>query len=192
MMCYFVRYSSLGWIGRFTAGAEARFSRGMRVICRTGRGLEVGQILAEARNGASHDAPVSEPAEESGFVLRKIAPEDDLLLARLERNKHQAIDACNAHLLARGCTSLLADAELLFDGRSLIFYFLGDPPANSEELTPRLAEIFDENTQLEQFAAKLQAGCGPECGTENSAGHGCGSSCISCVIATACGSGHKH
>src|SRR4051812_16142048 len=77
-----VRVGVLGHVGRFTSVEGARYPRSTRVICRTRRGLEVGEVLSDAHSPATFDS--------DGAVLRRVGLEDDLLLARLERNKDEA------------------------------------------------------------------------------------------------------
>ena len=71
---HFVRVGALGAVGRFVAEGAERYPRGARVVCRTERGLEVGEVLSAIE-------AASNPAND-GTLLRRITPQDDLLLAR--------------------------------------------------------------------------------------------------------------
>jgi hypothetical protein len=104
----------------------------------------------------------------------------------LERNRHEAFEACCRRLGELGVTTTLVDVEHLFDGRGLYFYFLGQPPDEVEQLTAELAEVYDANVQFRRFAETLTAGCGPDCGTEGAAGGGCSSCATGCAVAGAC------
>ncbi len=174
---HFVRISVLGHVGRFTSVDAIAYSRGMRVICRTSRGLEVGEVL-----GPASDA---ESADSDGSIVRGITVEDDLLLARLERNRQEAFAACEKELAILGVAIPLIEVEQLFDGSSLYFYFLGDVPSEVTDMTSRLAETYNAVAGISQFSDLLESGCGPGCGTSEKAG-GCGESCASCAIAGAC------
>ena len=83
---HFVRVGALGAVGRFVAEGAERYPRGARVVCRTARGLEVGEVLSAADRAAS--------LAMDGTLLRRITPQDDLLLARLEKNRDEAYRAC--------------------------------------------------------------------------------------------------
>lgn len=173
-----VRVGVLGHVGRFTAVDGVRYPRAARVVCRTRRGLEVGEVLADVDCGTF---------DSDGAVLRRISIEDDLLLARLQRNKDEAYAACTTLLAERGIPAVLMDVEHLFDGRSLYFYFLGDVTPEIESLTSELASTYDSAVQFQKFAETLTDGCGPCCGTEDAEGSGCGSGgCSSCAVASAC------
>ena len=152
--------------------------RRARVVCRTTRGLEIGEVLA-------NDCDVE--GSPDGTLIRKITVSDELLLQRLDRHKQQAFRACELLLRERGLPAVLVDVEHLFDGRALYFYFLGEPTPEMEQLTAELAEVYDAEVQFRRFAQTLVTGCGPGCGTEEATGSGCGTSgCASCAVAGAC------
>jgi hypothetical protein len=156
------------------------YPRRTRVICRTARGVELGEVLSSA--------PSDEVGAEDGLILRGVTIEDDLLLERLERKRHDAFLACERLLQERGVPDLLIDVEHLFDGEALYFYFLGEPSPAATQLTQELAEAYDAQAQIRQFADTLTAGCGPGCGTEE-AENGCGSGavgCSTCAVLSAC------
>jgi cell fate regulator YaaT (PSP1 superfamily) len=173
---HFVRVGLLGSVGRFTSAEPRRYDRGTRVVCRTPRGLEVGEVLAPAEG--------NQPAD--GTLLRPLTDTDRLLLARLEKRRDDAFMACTRRLAERGLPAVLVDVEHLFDGQSLYFYFLGDAGPELDALTAELAEVYEAKAQVRQFAETLQAGCGPHCGTEEAAGCSTGG-CASCAVAGACG-----
>lgn len=177
MAHYFVRFGFGGHIGRFAAVDATVYPRGSRVICRTERGLETGEVLgSDDRMAESHD----------GQLLRPLTIEDELLLERLNRHRERAFEACQELLAERDIPAVLLDVEHLFDGESLYFHFLGEVPPGLEPLTVELANLYEKKVEFRRFADSLQEGCGPGCGTEqaeNGCHHG---GCQSCVIATAC------
>ena len=79
---HFVRVGVLGSVGRFAAADRQRYARGMRVICRTPRGLEVGEVLSSVDAAAGVDC--------DGSLLRRVTTQDDLLIARLDKNRDEA------------------------------------------------------------------------------------------------------
>jgi cell fate regulator YaaT (PSP1 superfamily) len=175
---HFVRFGLHGHLGRFVSSEAVRHRRGARVLVRSSRGLELGQVLA---------TPEDEPAAEiDGALVRGVTIEDELLAARLERDRVAAVDDCQRRLDAAGIPALLLDAELLFDGRSLVFHFLGDPPPEAVALADELAATYDARARIGDFARTMTEGCGPGCGTEDAAGHGCGSCSTGCAVSAAC------
>ena len=175
---HLVRVGSLGDVGRFDSVDRTRYTRHCRVICRTSRGLEVGEVLA-----ASNDR-----GEADGTLLRPVTAEDELLLARIQRRRQQAFRACAQLVASQGLPVVLMDVEHLFDGQSLYFYFLGDITEDVKALTEELTGVYEARVQFRKFTQTLINGCGPDCGTEEAAG-GCGTDgCSSCALSGACGS----
>jgi cell fate regulator YaaT (PSP1 superfamily) len=165
-----------------------RQARGARVVCRTPRGLEIGEVLSPV-DEATLPADAANGGVPLGTVLRRMTVEDELLLARIEKHKHEAFVACERQLVERGIPAVLLDAEHLFDGQSLLFYFLGESTPELDALTRELAETYDAHVQFSKFAETLTAGCGPGCGTAEAEGAGCGTGgCSTCSVLGACGS----
>jgi cell fate regulator YaaT (PSP1 superfamily) len=187
---HLVRVGRLGQIGLFAAADRTRYPRRARVIVRSERGLELGEVLAPP--GARPDVPIdrvpsergSRPAE--GSILRGMTPADELLALRLERNREQALAACTARLAELALPVALLDVEHSFDGRTLKFYFIGETTPEVEAVVAELAELYEAEVQIRGFAETLSEGCGPGCGTESAAGGGCGSCSTGCAVASAC------
>src|SRR5687767_8701227 len=134
---HLVRVGAMGQVGRFAAVDAVCYPRHSRVIVRTRRGLEIGEVLAPPSNGGNS------PSEADGDLLRGVTIEDDLLVARLEKHRQAAFEACNFLLAENGISAVLVDVEHLFDGQGLFFYFLGNVPPEVETLTGRLAEAYE-------------------------------------------------
>ncbi len=179
MSTHLVRVGAMGYVGVFTAAEAVCYPRDSEVVVRTGRGLEIGRVLAPP-------APQGSDGASEGQILRGMTVEDRLLQARLEKNRHAAYEACVALLSERRLGATLLDVEQLFDGQSLFFYFLGEVEPEVEALTDRLAEAYEAQVQMRQFSETLIAGCGPGCGTDEAAGGGC-EGCSGCAVADACG-----
>ncbi len=173
----------MGHVGRFASVDVVRYPRRTQVVVRTVRGLEIGEVLA------SCDEPQSTLGSD-GTILRGVAIEDQLLIERLEKNRHEAYDACVAMLAERGISAALMDVEHLFDGQSLYFYFLGEVPAEVEPLTAELAEAYEAQAQFRKFTETLTQGCGPDCGTERADAGGCDLCATSCGVSSKCGARH--
>lgn len=186
MPSHLVRFGALAQLGRFTSVDGTCYPRRARVVLRTGRGLELGEVLSP---------PASEEGSPTGdgSILRGVTLEDQLLAARLDQNRQAAFAACEARLRERNLPATLVDVEHLFDGRTLWFYFLGEVTPELSAITDELAGLYEAEVQLRRFAETLTSGCGPGCGTEDAEGHGCQSCATGCAIAGACGTrGERH
>lgn len=192
---HLVRVGVLGQVGRFPAPDGIRYPRGTRVVCRTARGLELGEVLSNAPpvdssvdvpawvRGAGGTTGPARPAD--GSLVRALTAEDELLQSRLKKNRDAAYQACAKMLSEHGVSAALVDVEHLFDGSTLYFYFLGTVPDDIQPLVDELAEAYEAKVQFRDFAAAVEEGCGPDCGTEDAAGCGSGG-CSTCSIASAC------
>lgn len=178
---HLIRVGAMGQVGRFAAVDAVRYPRHSRVIVRTRRGLELGDVLAppDDRDDGRTFA--------DGDLLRGVTVQDELLQARLEKNRQEAYAACAAMLADHRVPAVLVDVEHLFDGQGLFFYFLGDVTPDLEAYTERLAETYEAKVQFRKFTETLVEGCGPGCGTEEAKGQGGCDSCTSCAVASACG-----
>lgn len=171
----------MGQVGRFRSADGRQYPRGAAVVCRTARGIEVGEVLTPAVE--------SEPDRVDGQLLRALTAEDRLLQTRLERHQRRAFQACARRIRERDFPVTLVDIELLFDGQSLYFYFLGEVTPEVEAMTQVLAEEYEAKAGIGQFAKLLSEGCGPGCGTAE--GNGCqtsGAGCSGCAATGSCGS----
>jgi len=129
-----IRIGVLGCVRPFVAAGDADYPRLTKVICRTERGVEVGEVLStvELPEGA-----------EAGNVLRPLLPADDAHLAILRVRRDSAFRSCQQDLKRNRLSSaILIDAEPLFDGTALYFYFADQVPPQSESLRLRLARTF--------------------------------------------------
>lgn len=180
MSSHLVRVGAMGHVGRFLAVDRACYPRATRVIVRTARGLEIGEVLA-----GPDDSTELEPLD--GDLVRAMAVEDELLAARIDRNRQVAYDACAALLTERAIPAVLIDVEHLFDGQAIFFYFLGEVIPELETLTAELAEAYETKVKFRKFTETLIEGCGPGCGTEAAKGQGGCDSCTGCAVASACG-----
>jgi cell fate regulator YaaT (PSP1 superfamily) len=174
---HFVRVGTLGQVGRFLPVDPICLQRRCRVICRTARGLEVGEVVGHACQELNRD-------QIDGALLREVTAADELILQRLSKNRDQAFESCTGLLREVNCPAILMDVEQLFDGSTLYFYFLGHPPSETESLIQPLAEMYESKIRLAEFALAAELGCGPACGTTDAAG--CGQSCTGCIVAEAC------
>jgi hypothetical protein len=177
-----------GHLGRFRAADAAVYPRRTRVVLRTLRGLETGEVVTPPEADVPYDGLLeTDDLAGDGQILRRMTVEDELLEARLLRKRNEAFQACQRLLDDAQIDATLVDVEHLLDGQGLYFYFLGEPPDEAHAVTARLAEAYEAAVEFRRFAETLVAGCGPGCGTEAAAGQGGCDSCASCAVASACG-----
>ena len=155
---YLVRYGAMGWVGRF--GSIERIECGYRdrVLVHTGRGLEAGEVLA----GPDASAVTGKPA---GELLRRLTDEERY--DRLPRTyPHELLDACRLEAKNRGLPIEIIDGERLFDGESVVVYFLGVPDPGIEELAADMAALHGLRILFSPVVeTEASGGCGSgQCG----------------------------
>jgi cell fate regulator YaaT (PSP1 superfamily) len=202
MQNYFVRIGAWGDVARCRAAGGEAYCRGTRVICRTPRGLEIGQVTAEC--DFSDTDTVAELGESFAVILRATTVQDELLISRLEKHRCDAIVECRKCLAEAGSAAVLLEVDQVFDAGTLVFYFLNPPDENDTQLVERLATSYESRVRSGHFAKLLAQGCGPGCGekvcgSDGGTGKdataddpeaatggkrgGCSGSCAVCVVA---------
>ena len=114
---YLVRIGFQQEIVPVQAGAHT-LARGDQIICRTPRGVEMGEVLASTN-------PEYVETSNAGKYIRKSRPEDELLWRQLTNLSVTASTACQAFLRKHNIPDVLLEVEPLIDGRTLYFHFLG-------------------------------------------------------------------
>jgi nitrite reductase (NADH) small subunit/3-phenylpropionate/trans-cinnamate dioxygenase ferredoxin subunit len=166
--CCLVRFGAMGHVGKFRVHESARVARGARVIVQSTRGLEVGEVLFEA--GGESRLLVDQP--DSGIVLREMTADDRVSAGILREGQKRAFESCRRLIDDRRVAVALVDVEQLFDGKTIIFYFLGDPPPELAELTNELAGRYAAQVMFRPFGDAAVGGCGDGCQRDGE--HGCG------------------
>ena len=160
---YLVRHGAMRFLGGFAARPGGFARRGDTVIVRTDRGQEVGEVLCPATPPAL--AALPEPTR--GDILRVAGPEDRLKIAHLREVEKKQLAAAEKLVAAHRLPMQLVQAEHLFGGERVIFYFLAEHRVDFRELVRSMAREFHTRIELRQIGvrdeAKLKADYG-DCG----------------------------
>lgn len=156
-----------------------QLGRGDAVICRTERGLEMGEVLACVDHRVEAD-------QRNAVIVRRCSPEDQLLWKQLKSLGSVANEACQEYLRTTGSVDVLVEVEPLLDGKTLYFHFLGDPSPETEAQVQTLAEVYQQSVANSPFAQTLEKGCGPDCGTKSKGGCGTADGCAVCSVMSRC------
>ena len=175
---YLVRFGYQREIIPIQSGAMI-LARGDEIVCRTYRGVEVGEVLAATE-------PTYLNVVQAGKFIRRTRPEDQLLWRQLKSLSAEASIGCQQFLLDSGASDVLIEVEPLIDGRTLYFHFLGEPTQQTELYVQTLSEIYQKKVASSRFAELLEHGCGPGCGTKEKSGCGTSGGCAVCAIAGGC------
>jgi cell fate regulator YaaT (PSP1 superfamily) len=147
-----VRYGSMRRLGVFGTKGDA-YSRGTRVVVRTDRGLEVGEVLCEANEQAL--AQLKDPVR--GPLLRAMTPEDENEVLRMRGQERKEFEACREHVARLGLEMNLVDVEHVFGGERIIVYYLAENRVDFRELVKVLAAEFQTRIEMRQIGVRDEA-----------------------------------
>jgi cell fate regulator YaaT (PSP1 superfamily) len=141
------------FLGEFQPPEGGTAARGQRVLVRTDRGLELGEVLCEATPRALE--MLSEPT--SGRILRPFTAEDQAVLQRIRESERREFDTCQGFVTQRKLQMELVDVEHLFGGERIVFYFLAEKRVDFRELVKDLAREFHTRIEMRQIGVRDEA-----------------------------------
>jgi cell fate regulator YaaT (PSP1 superfamily) len=153
MSDYIVRYGAMRFLGVFSAAPGREYRRGMKVIARTDRGLEVGEILCDATPEATAD--IDDPG--AGQILREMTPEDRNEVVRLRKQAREQFDVCRKNIDRLGLKMRLVDVEHVFGGERIVVYYLAESRVDFRELVRALAGEFQTRIEMRQIGVRDEA-----------------------------------
>ena len=162
---YIVRHGAMRLLGIYGTSRGETFGRGIRVIARTPRGQEAGEVLCEATPSAV--AGLKDPTQ--GQILRAMSAQDELELRKLHDQERGEYRVCEEQFRSLNLDMKLVDIEHLFGGERIIIYYLSESRIDFRELVRVLAGEFQTRIEMRQIGvrdeAKLLADFG-DCGKE--------------------------
>lgn len=150
---YVVRYGAMRFLGVFSPGAGREYRRGAKVIARTDRGLEAGEVLCEATPDAV--GRLKDPG--GGQILREMLTEDHNELARMQQQARHELDVCEQHVARLNLNMQLVDAEHIFGGERIVIYYLAETRIDFRELVRLLASEFQTRIEMRQIGVRDEA-----------------------------------
>jgi cell fate regulator YaaT (PSP1 superfamily) len=161
---YVVRYGLTRLVGEFSWKPQQPLRRLASVICRTERGIEWGSVLCPATERTRSFLGKS---AESGRILRLATPDDEAQRDALAQLEREEFTGCQQMIRERGLPMQLVDAEHLFGGDRIVFYYISEQRVDFRELVKALAKVHKTRIEMRQIGirdeAKLLADYG-DCG----------------------------
>lgn len=170
-----VRYGSMKLIGEFPYRGRAKPGCGSRVVVRTHRGVELGEMLTSTCPNSGCSKSVSRqdmlryfensggrdyPFSTRGEVLRIATREDMDKQASIEQSKHGLKMAARREAEALGLPVKIVDAEPILGGQSITYYYSSEQRVDPSQLR-KLADALqpDRRTRvdLRQVGARDEA-----------------------------------
>jgi cell fate regulator YaaT (PSP1 superfamily) len=140
-------------LGVFSPTGSRLYGRGTRVIVRTDRGLETGQVLCEALPRATEG--LANPP--SGQILRAMTAEDGIESTRMREQQVQEYQTCQRCIAQLGLDMQLVDVEHIFGGERILVYYLAEGRVDFRELVRLLAGEFQTRIEMRQIGVRDEA-----------------------------------
>ena len=129
------------------------YARNCRVIVRTNRGMEAGEVLCEATDRAV--AQVKSTSH--GQILRTMSEADQKELGHLQANESEELATCQKHVKQLDLDMQLVDIEHLFGGERVVIYYLAEERVDFRELVKQLGPVFQTRIEMRQIGVRDEA-----------------------------------
>jgi len=178
-----VRYGAMRSIGEFRHNSETPIPRGTKVVIRSERGVELGEVVVpicaecDRRHLTSdqlkqfiRDNGPDYPFRRDGRVLRLANPQDVIDYRHLEQSAREATAYCRQIIRDLSLDMRLIAVEHLLGGESLVFYFAAEHRVDFREMVRMLACQYRTRIEMRQVGARDEARlvadyerCGQQC-----------------------------
>src|SRR3954471_17385671 len=150
---YVVRYGQMRSLGEYTGLAGQEHPRGQRVVVRSDRGTELGEVLCAAtdRSAMFLENPVK------GEILRAATAEDLAAEAQLAEIQGRGFAACGEFIARRRLQMDLVDVEVIFGRERMVFYYLAEKRVDFRELVKDLARALQTRIEMRQIGVRDEA-----------------------------------
>ena len=167
-----VRYGHMKSIGEFRYEGSEIPGCGTKLVVRTPRGVELGEMLTTSCGNAGCHKSITRqqmldyidqsggkqfPFTGEGKILRVAGVDDLNEQARLDAQKPEHIQAAKVAIRELDLTMRLVDAEALLGGDRIIFYFTAERRVDFRELVRQLAGELHTRIELRQVGARDEA-----------------------------------
>ncbi len=179
-----VRYGLMNLLGLFEHREGNIPRKPTRVVIKTERGLELGHLVGQLTSYKSGQFRLN-PDEVKEYFVRsgldysvapagrvvRFASSDDVSEERhLKEIVKEEIECCRNFTGEMKLSMKIVDAEHIFGGERIIFYFMSEIRVDFRELVKRLAQEYQTRIEMRQIGARDEArilgdveSCGQEC-----------------------------
>jgi cell fate regulator YaaT (PSP1 superfamily) len=150
---YVVRYGQMRFLGEYAGLTEQEHLRGQKVVVRSDRGTELGEVLCAAndRTALFLENPVK------GDIVRVASPDDLAAETTLVSRQQDGFAACRELIAKRKLQMDLVDVEAIFGGERMGFYYLSEKRVDFRELVKDLARVFNTRIEMRQIGVRDEA-----------------------------------
>ncbi|MCC7408348.1 MAG: hypothetical protein IT442_09760 [Phycisphaeraceae bacterium] len=167
-----VRYGYQKLIAELPYDGQAKFGCGSKVVIRTNRGIEIGEMLTTTCPNSGCAKAVSRqqmldyiensggknfPFTDQGKVVRLAEAEDMIQQQRLDAGKTKIMASTKAVIREMNLPMHLVEVEFLLGGDRIIFYYTSEQWVDFRELVKRLAAEHHTRIEMHQVNAREEA-----------------------------------
>ncbi len=167
-----VRFGAMRFVAEYPFDGDAKPGCGSKLVVRTHRGVEVGEMLTSTCPNAGCGKSVTRkqmleyiensggkdfPFFTEGRVLRVATIEDLNTQARLDASKPDLIRQARAEVGVLMLDMKIIDAEPILGGEKITFFFTAPDRVDFRELARLLAQRFHTRIELRQVGARDEA-----------------------------------
>ncbi len=179
-----VRYGRMNNLGLFEHN-EAQVPRTpTRVVVKTEKGLELGHLVGQLSSYKDGRFRLAEDqicsyyvnsemtfnSEPAGKVVRFATPDDISEEQHLQKITEEEIASCERIAKELNLRMKIIDAEHIFGGERIVFYFMAEGRVDFRELVRKLAQEYQTRIEMRQIGSRDEAkllgdveSCGREC-----------------------------
>jgi len=179
-----VRYGQMNNLGFFKHHETNISKTTSRVVIETDKGLELGYLVGQLTCYKSgrfklsgdqlqkyfNDSGVDFPREQAGKFVRYATASDINEEQHLKKIAKEKIKSCRHFTKEMNLPMKIVDAEHIFGGERIIFYFMADGRVDFRELVKKLAHEYQIRIEMRQIGSRDEAKllgdvetCGQEC-----------------------------
>lgn len=150
---YVVRYGVMRHLGVFSSRGRDRYARGHRVIARTGRGQEAGEVLCEATEHVL--SQMEDPR--TGQILRQVTQDDDVEIGHIADQATRDRQVCQQRIDELQLAMKIVDLERVYGGERVVVYYLADDRVDFRELVKHLAKDLQTRVEMRHIGVRDEA-----------------------------------
>lgn len=150
---YVVRTGVMRALSICGSSRDEAMERGAEVVARTDRGLEIGEVLCEATEGAV--AQLQNPGH--GQILRRMTKEDATERFRILDQARREFLTAQRLVEQEKLDMKLVDVEHVFGGERVVVYYLSENRVDFRELVRQLAAEFQTRVEMRQIGVRDEA-----------------------------------
>jgi len=167
-----VRYGRMRQIGEYTYKGDVRPGCGSKMVVRTHRGTELGEMLTSTCPNAGCGKSVTRkemleyiensggrdyPFRDDGKAIRLATPDDMRTQQELDATIPDLVRSTRQIVKEMGLDMKIVDADPILGGERLTFYFMSEDRVDFRDLVKRLADEHRTRIEMRQIGARDEA-----------------------------------